>query len=380
MADLTADRRRRSPGRARSPRPGSGPADVAARQLYDAFTITPILFLEDLGFCAKGEGGAFVADGRIDPGGALPVNTNGGGLSYCHPGMYGLLAIVEAVARAVREAGDGRRRWRTATAASCRARPRSCSAPRRRPSASSRLAAMDFELTDEQRLDPADGARVHRQRDRPGRRRELARTTTSTPSSSRRSPPRATSARSSRASTAAPGLDYITYALICEEIGRGCSAMRTVISVQTSLVCSTILAWGTEEQKQKYLPQLCSGEWLGLLRPDRARHRLRRRQPEDARGQAGRRRWLINGAKMWISLGNHARLALVFAQTDPALGHKGLACFLVETDQPGWVQPQEIKGKMGLWASDTAQIGARRRRRRARTRCSAASATASRSR
>ena len=58
---------------------------------------------------------------------------------------------------------------------------------------------------------------------------------------------------------------------------------------------------------------------------------------------------------MWISLGNHAKLALVFAQTDPALRHKGLACFLVETDQPGY-QPSEIKGKMGLWASDTAQI------------------------
>ena len=78
---------------------------MASAQLYDAFTITPILFLEDLGFCAKGEGGAFVEDGRIGPGGALPVNTNGGGLSYGHPGMYGMLALVEAVRR-VREAGD----------------------------------------------------------------------------------------------------------------------------------------------------------------------------------------------------------------------------------------------------------------------------------
>jgi butyryl-CoA dehydrogenase len=65
--------------------------------------------------------------------------------------------------------------------------------------------------------------------------------------------------------------------------------------------------------------------------------------------------WRINGSKMWISLGNHARLALVFAQTNPALKHKGVACFLVETDQPGF-QPSEIHGKMGLHASDTAQI------------------------
>jgi acetyl-CoA acetyltransferase len=76
---------------------GFTPSDVDVLQLYDAFTITPILFLEDLGFCAKGEGGAFVSGGRIAPGGEVALNTNGGGLSYQHPGMYGLLAIVEAV-------------------------------------------------------------------------------------------------------------------------------------------------------------------------------------------------------------------------------------------------------------------------------------------
>lgn len=80
---------------------GIGPADVQTVQLYDAFTINTILFLEDLGFCPKGEGGRFVESGAIAPGGSLPVNTNGGGLSCCHPGMYGLFAIVEA-ARQVR--------------------------------------------------------------------------------------------------------------------------------------------------------------------------------------------------------------------------------------------------------------------------------------
>ena len=65
--------------------------------LYDAFTITPILFLEDLGYCSKGEGGAFVQGGAIAPGGRLAVNTNGGGLSYCHPGMWGILGMIEAV-------------------------------------------------------------------------------------------------------------------------------------------------------------------------------------------------------------------------------------------------------------------------------------------
>ena len=71
--------------------------DVDVLETYDSFTITVLLALEDLGFCAKGEGGAFVAGGRLGPGGELPTNTNGGGLSYTHPGMYGMFVLVEAV-------------------------------------------------------------------------------------------------------------------------------------------------------------------------------------------------------------------------------------------------------------------------------------------
>ncbi len=84
---------------------GLAATDIDVVELYDAFTINPILFLEDLGFCKKGEGGAFVAGGRIAPGGALPVNTNGGGLSYCHPGMYGLLVLIEAIRQLRGECG-----------------------------------------------------------------------------------------------------------------------------------------------------------------------------------------------------------------------------------------------------------------------------------
>ena len=150
------------------------------------------------------------------------------------------------------------------------------------------------------------------------------------------------------------GLDYITYGLVVEEIGRGCSAIRTVISVQTSLVCSGIVRWGTEEQKRKYLPKLCSGEWLGcfgLTEPDTgsdaANQRTRARKTDSG--------WVINGAKMWISMGDYAKVALIFAQTDPEKGHRGLGCFLVDTDQPGF-KPQPIEHKMGLHASDTASI------------------------
>jgi acetyl-CoA acetyltransferase len=83
---------------------GLAPDDVESAQIYDAFTITPILFLEDLGFCAKGEGGAFVEGGRLSPGGDFRMNTSGAGLSYGHPGMNGLPLLVEAV-REVREEG-----------------------------------------------------------------------------------------------------------------------------------------------------------------------------------------------------------------------------------------------------------------------------------
>jgi alkylation response protein AidB-like acyl-CoA dehydrogenase len=130
--------------------------------------------------------------------------------------------------------------------------------------------------------------------------------------------------------------------------------MRTVVSVQTSLVCSAILRWGTEEQKQRYLPKLCSGEWLGcfgLTEPDTG---------SDAANQKTRATkvdggWRINGAKMWISLGNHAGVALIFAQTDPDKKHKGVACFLVDTAQDGF-RPSVIEHKMGLHGSDTASI------------------------
>jgi alkylation response protein AidB-like acyl-CoA dehydrogenase len=150
------------------------------------------------------------------------------------------------------------------------------------------------------------------------------------------------------------GVDYRTYGLIVEEIGRGDSAMRTVVSVVTSLVCSSIVRWGSEEQKQQWLPTLCSGETLGcfgLTEPDTGSDasNLKTRAEKIDGG------WRINGGKMWISLGNYAKLALIFAQTDPELKHKGLACFLVPTDSDGF-SSQEIHGKLGLKGSDTAEL------------------------
>ena len=150
------------------------------------------------------------------------------------------------------------------------------------------------------------------------------------------------------------GLDYVTYGLIVEQVGRGDSAMRTVVSVQTSLVCGTIERWGSEDQKRAWLPRLCSGEALGcfaLTEPDSGSDAASLRT-RATRSDGG---WVISGQKMWISLGNVAEVALVFAQTDPEQGHRGLACFLVPTSSDGF-DTQEIHGKLGLRASDTAAI------------------------
>jgi butyryl-CoA dehydrogenase len=150
------------------------------------------------------------------------------------------------------------------------------------------------------------------------------------------------------------GVDYRTYGLIVEEVGRGDSAMRTVVSVVTSLVCSSIARFGSEDQKREWLPKLCSGEALGcfgLTEPDTGSDAANLK----TRAEKVNGKWRITGGKMWISLGNYSKLALIFAQTDPEKKHGGIACFLVPTDQPGYTS-QEIHGKLGLRGSDTAEI------------------------
>jgi len=150
------------------------------------------------------------------------------------------------------------------------------------------------------------------------------------------------------------GIDYRTYGLIVEEIGRADSSARTVVSVNTSLVGSAIVKWGTEEQKQQFIPGICSGEALGcfgLTEPDTGSDaaNLSTRAEKTDGG------WRITGQKQWISLGNFAKFALIFAQTDPEKAHRGLGAFLVPTDSPGF-SSAEIHGKLGLHASDTAEL------------------------
>ena len=173
------------------------------------------------------------------------------------------------------------------------------------------------------------------------------------------------------------GLDYRTYGLIVEEIGRGDSAMRTVVSVQTSLVCSAILKWGTEEQKQKYLPKLCSGEWLGcfaLTEPDTGSDAANQRT-RAVRTDSG---WLINGAKMFISMGNHAKLALC--------SRRRTRSWAIAAWPASWSRPTSPATTPRRYITSSVCAARTRLRSRSttsrqpRTRSSARSATASRSR
>ena len=150
------------------------------------------------------------------------------------------------------------------------------------------------------------------------------------------------------------GMDYVAYGLMTEEINRVCSSTRTLFSVQTSLVALTILKWGTEEQKQMYLPKMCSGEYLGcygLTEPEAG---------SDAANQQTRAvkdgsDYILSGSKTWISCGTIASHALIFATVDKSLGHKGICCFIVDTKSKGF-EAQAIHGKLGLRASDTASL------------------------
>ncbi|HEY6873668.1 MAG TPA: acyl-CoA dehydrogenase family protein [Geobacteraceae bacterium] len=150
------------------------------------------------------------------------------------------------------------------------------------------------------------------------------------------------------------GFDQVSDALIFEEVGRGDSSVRTTMSVQVSLVEQLILRFGSEMQKEKYLPPLCRGEMLGcfaLTEPGAGSDAAGITTRAEHRGDS----WVLNGTKTWISNGGVADVAVVFARTDPAPGHRGIGAFLVETGTPGFTA-MEIRGKLGLRASNTAGL------------------------
>jgi butyryl-CoA dehydrogenase len=148
--------------------------------------------------------------------------------------------------------------------------------------------------------------------------------------------------------------DHIAYALALEEIAAGDGACSTIMSVHNSVGCMPLLRFGTEEQKQRFLRPMARGEMLTafcLTEPeagsDAAAIRSRARRHGD--------KYVLTGTKQFITSGANAKLALVFAVTDPAAGKKGISAFLVPTDRPGW-RVAKLEHKTGQRASDTAQI------------------------
>jgi butyryl-CoA dehydrogenase len=150
------------------------------------------------------------------------------------------------------------------------------------------------------------------------------------------------------------GLDYISQALITEEIGKACSSVRTTISVQISLVELSLASWGTEEQKRRYLPAMCSGKLIGcfgLTEPNAGSDPSSLETSAVADGD----HWVLNGHKIWISNGGVAGLAIVFAQTNKSKGNRGIGAFLVDRGIPGF-STRDMHGKLGLRASNTGEL------------------------
>jgi butyryl-CoA dehydrogenase len=150
-------------------------------------------------------------------------------------------------------------------------------------------------------------------------------------------------------------LDYLSFALVYEELGRADSSVRGFLAVHAGLVSLCIRDWGTQEQQRRYLPRLISGEWIGcycLTEPnagsDAASMETTAREEADG--------YVLNGEKIWITNGNIADLAIVFATREPAARHRGICAFLVETNTPG-LRREPIEGQeLGHRGSDHARL------------------------
>ncbi|MEH7118040.1 acyl-CoA dehydrogenase family protein [Neobacillus vireti] len=150
------------------------------------------------------------------------------------------------------------------------------------------------------------------------------------------------------------GMDYNTLAIVCEELERGDTAFRTAVSVHTGLNSMTLLQWGTEEQKQKYLVPQARGEMVGafgLTEPNAGSDVAAMETTAVKNGEF----YILNGSKTWISLCDVADNFLIFAKTDSKAGHHGISCFIVERTFVG-VSSKAIKGKLGIRAGNTGEV------------------------
>ena len=150
------------------------------------------------------------------------------------------------------------------------------------------------------------------------------------------------------------GLTYLNYIGICEELAKHCATTSVMVSAHTSLCCWPISQYGTEEQKQKYLSKLASGEWLGafgLTEPGAGTDAAMQKTVAEDKGD----HWVLNGSKIFITNAGFANVFVVFAMTDKSLGTKGISAFIVEKDFPGFKVGSHEK-KMGIRGSSTCEL------------------------
>ena len=149
-------------------------------------------------------------------------------------------------------------------------------------------------------------------------------------------------------------MSYLTYIACCEELAKHCATTSVMVSAHTSLCCWPIYQFGTEEQKQKYLPKLCSGEWLGafgLTEPGAGTDSAMQKTTAEDRGD----HWLLNGSKIFITNAGYADVFVIFAMTDKEKGNKGISAFIVEKGTPGFRVGAHEK-KMGIRGSSTCEL------------------------
>ena len=150
------------------------------------------------------------------------------------------------------------------------------------------------------------------------------------------------------------GLSYLNYIGVCEELAKHCATTSVMVSAHTSLCCWPIATYGTEEQKQKYLGKLASGEWLGafgLTEPGAGTDAAMQKTVAEDKGD----HWVLNGSKIFITNAGFANVFVVFAMTDKSLGTKGISAFIVERDFPGFKVGSHEK-KMGIRGSSTCEL------------------------
>ena len=150
------------------------------------------------------------------------------------------------------------------------------------------------------------------------------------------------------------GLSYVNYIGVCEELAKHCATTSVMVSAHSSLCCWPIAEYGTEEQKQKYLTKLASGEWLGafgLTEPGAGTDAAMQKTVAEDKGD----HWVLNGSKIFITNAGFAHVFVVFAMTDKSLGTKGISAFIVEKDFPGFKVGSHEK-KMGIRGSSTCEL------------------------